>query len=530
MSSDTPDVFAREEEDLCRAIALSLEESKREENRRRKLENERNSINRMIETYENQRYYPLSGWNDELLPTDRYQWSTKDGKAQRRLMDVKLPEGWQWVSDWKAHVDTPGSTDNHGWEYAVDFQFDYYPAPSSGHFVRRRRWTRVMKGPRKALEVQNETTKSVDPSDVKDGRIESPNVEQEALAQEIKTYLLELGANKNKFDCPVCLCEIEPLEGLKLCCGHLICCECLKNFLTTHISQVKVMKCPHGNSCGSTVSASDARLVLSDEQWKTYVALEALHIRNETKGLFNCPTPDCPNSVFVGDMLDTNPSKKKQLQDSCRSQSQSERKKSSADSRFRWNCKACRSRWCVRCKRPWHPRVSCVDNERKNQSDTDRKLESLVKEGKMVKCLCGIYIQKDQGCKYMTCTQCRAHFCWDCKRFLRRDHEHHACVPTEAPPNLTPEEKQKWIEQRDRRKRADDFMEVCRATNRGIGFFYQGLNRYRHLQRMATFAARISSGTGVRSVGEGLRAVSDAMEGFRFVSDIFHSVKGAMGI
>mmetsp|Transcript_37915 Transcript_37915/g.73405 ORF Transcript_37915/g.73405 Transcript_37915/m.73405 type:complete len:92 (+) Transcript_37915:52-327(+) len=90
--------------------------------------------------------------------------------------------------------------------------------------------------------------------------------------------------------------------------------------------------------------------------------------------------------------------------------------------------------------------------------------------------------------------------------------------------------RKKWIEQRDRRKRADDFMEVCRATNRGIGFFYQGLNRYRHLQRMATFAARISSGTGVRSVGEGLRAVSDAMEGFRFVSDIFHSVKGAMGI
>jgi len=260
------------------------------------------------------------------------------------------------------------------------------------------------------------------------------------------------------------------------------------------------------------------------------VALEALHIRNDTKGLFNCPTPDCPNSVFVGGVLGDDVSKQKHPNNgSCSSQKEQQRMPDD-DSQFRWNCTACRSQWCVRCKGPWHPRVRCVDNERKNQSDTDRKLESLVQEGKMVKCLCGIYIQKDQGCKYMTCTHCRAHFCWDCKRFLRRDHEQHECIPTEAPPNLTPEQKQKWIEQRERRKRADKIIEVCRATNRGIGFFYQGLNRYRHMQRVASFAAKVSSGAGVGSLREGLRAVADAMEGFRFIHDIVHGVKGVMGI
>eukprot|EP00954_Amorphochlora_amoebiformis_P013711 1076504-Amorphochlora_amoeboformis.AAC.1 len=32
------------------------------------------------EAFENQRFYPLSKWSNTLLPTDRYAWSSRDGK------------------------------------------------------------------------------------------------------------------------------------------------------------------------------------------------------------------------------------------------------------------------------------------------------------------------------------------------------------------------------------------------------------------------------------------------------------------
>jgi hypothetical protein len=55
--------------------------------------------------------------------------------------------------------------------------------------------------------------KKAEKNDKKTAKADSQ--EQRALAEELKAELLSLGANKSAFECPVCLCECEPLQGLR---------------------------------------------------------------------------------------------------------------------------------------------------------------------------------------------------------------------------------------------------------------------------------------------------------------------------
>ena len=41
----------------------------------------------LAETYENQRYLPLKGFSDSMLPTDRAKWSDRDGDRKQ------MPDG-----------------------------------------------------------------------------------------------------------------------------------------------------------------------------------------------------------------------------------------------------------------------------------------------------------------------------------------------------------------------------------------------------------------------------------------------------
>ena len=57
------------------------------------------------ETYENQRWTPVNGFSDKLLPTDRSGYSSIDGLQAKPKDKIKLPTmAWQWESPW--YVDT----------------------------------------------------------------------------------------------------------------------------------------------------------------------------------------------------------------------------------------------------------------------------------------------------------------------------------------------------------------------------------------------------------------------------------------
>eukprot|EP00095_Tigriopus_kingsejongensis_P005868 maker-scaffold38_size502422-snap-gene-2.18 protein:Tk05868 transcript:maker-scaffold38_size502422-snap-gene-2.18-mRNA-1 annotation:"tectonin beta-propeller repeat-containing protein" len=95
-------------------------------------------------TYENQRWNPVDGFCDSLLPTDRPKFSTQDGMVDRSKGLIKLPSmAWQWEGEWSVDNRLHGKTlAQDGWTYAMDFPSDFSPKKSFTSCVRRRKWVR----------------------------------------------------------------------------------------------------------------------------------------------------------------------------------------------------------------------------------------------------------------------------------------------------------------------------------------------------------------------------------------------------
>jgi len=45
---------------------------------------------------------PVGSFSKRLLPTDRYCWSSENGKEEKLKENIKLPSFvWQWEHEWK---------------------------------------------------------------------------------------------------------------------------------------------------------------------------------------------------------------------------------------------------------------------------------------------------------------------------------------------------------------------------------------------------------------------------------------------
>ncbi|XP_055031440.2 tectonin beta-propeller repeat-containing protein 1 [Misgurnus anguillicaudatus] len=96
------------------------------------------------ETYENQRWNPVDGFSDRLLPSDRWQWSDVTGLNHQPLSGFQLPsENWEWEADWHVDENIGGEpTEKGGWTYAMDFPATYTKDKKWNSCVRRRRLIR----------------------------------------------------------------------------------------------------------------------------------------------------------------------------------------------------------------------------------------------------------------------------------------------------------------------------------------------------------------------------------------------------
>lgn len=112
-------------------------------------------IVRRVQTYENQRWNPMFGYCDQLLPTDRHQWSDEDGLLNSPKESFSLPSVyWVWeptpgacTDGWVLDAICSGeqTIDKDGWQYAVDFPAQYTPGIKFTSCVRRRRWVKYRK-------------------------------------------------------------------------------------------------------------------------------------------------------------------------------------------------------------------------------------------------------------------------------------------------------------------------------------------------------------------------------------------------
>eukprot|EP01065_Artemidia_motanka_P007964 TRINITY_DN13987_c0_g1_i1.p1 TRINITY_DN13987_c0_g1~~TRINITY_DN13987_c0_g1_i1.p1 ORF type:complete len:2752 (+),score=869.57 TRINITY_DN13987_c0_g1_i1:24-8279(+) len=105
------------------------------------LQNDGEKVTFVAECFENQRFYPLIGWSDTLFPTDRYAWSDKTGRMRRYRHGFPLPEGWRWGGEWEVDLNAWPS-EGTGFQYAVDWRFEFHARHGPLDMVRRRRWVR----------------------------------------------------------------------------------------------------------------------------------------------------------------------------------------------------------------------------------------------------------------------------------------------------------------------------------------------------------------------------------------------------
>ncbi|XP_067225683.1 tectonin beta-propeller repeat-containing protein 1 [Chanodichthys erythropterus] len=117
------------------------------------------------ETYENQRWNPVDGFSDRLLPSDRWQWSDVSGLKHQPLGDFQLPsDNWEWEADWYVDENFGGeTTEKGGWTYAIDFPATYTKDKKWNSCVRRRRWIRYRryKAQETWVKIPSEQTESL---------------------------------------------------------------------------------------------------------------------------------------------------------------------------------------------------------------------------------------------------------------------------------------------------------------------------------------------------------------------------------
>ncbi|KJE97724.1 Fer1l3 protein [Capsaspora owczarzaki ATCC 30864] len=98
----------------------------------------------LAESYQNERYLPVKGWSDMLLPVDPPKWSDKAGKEARQPDQVELPPGWSWVGDWFLDPETLDIDTDSGQDVVIEETFEnerYYPLKGWGSVMKTDRPT-----------------------------------------------------------------------------------------------------------------------------------------------------------------------------------------------------------------------------------------------------------------------------------------------------------------------------------------------------------------------------------------------------
>ena len=96
------------------------------------------------ESFENQRFYRLHGWSQDVLPADGYPWSDRLRRRSRPLSSFSLPptssgRRWTWLEEWKLDR---SRGDKDAWVYGADFDRLSSHVAGKAFAVRQRRWTR----------------------------------------------------------------------------------------------------------------------------------------------------------------------------------------------------------------------------------------------------------------------------------------------------------------------------------------------------------------------------------------------------
>lgn len=198
-------------------------------------------------------------------------------------------------------------------------------------------------------------------------------------------------------ECSICFDDVPETDFIKLSCGHEFCRSCLNSLLTNAVNDKSTaLLCCAKTTCKAKLENSDLKKIDSNGLVK-YRAINEILLQEYLSGekmAKQCPTPNCPN-------------------------------------RFLWEgreraiieCVACRTIYCSDCL-TYHEIIKGMtceqiiqrSNADKNISENEKWIKKNTKQcpscesnGRIVP------IEKNQGCKFVRCTQCREIFCFKCR-------------------------------------------------------------------------------------------------------------------
>lgn len=189
-----------------------------------------------------------------------------------------------------------------------------------------------------------------------------------------------------RIECAICTEVIEPADYLPLdSCGHMFHPACANEHLKTLIEQRKFpLACPFP-ACKADISDLDLQERLTTEEYRKCEELRfTSYLQAHPNELCACPGSDC---AFVFERLGANPD---------------------------FTCPLCKGRWCLDCRQPAHPLLTCPEAIHLAVAGPDQLLADLAVRQGLKKCpQCTMWVEKAEGCNYVVC-RCGCKFCYLC--------------------------------------------------------------------------------------------------------------------
>ncbi|KAF0911430.1 hypothetical protein E2562_008305 [Oryza meyeriana var. granulata] len=190
---------------------------------------------------------------------------------------------------------------------------------------------------------------------------------------------------RSPFKCIICMEKFEASEQFLVSfCAHAFCNGCIGGYVAAKVSEnVAVIGCPDPECKEGFVEMDTCRDIIPPElfdRWSVSLCELAL---GEKK--YYCPFKDC-SALLIND-------------------------NDGAEKIMETECPHCHRMFCARCRVPWHDGIKCKDYE---NGEGDLMFKELAGKKKWQRCpQCRIYVEKSQGCMFMTC-RCGFCFCYVC--------------------------------------------------------------------------------------------------------------------
>ncbi|GIY62366.1 ranBP-type and C3HC4-type zinc finger-containing protein 1 [Caerostris darwini] len=204
---------------------------------------------------------------------------------------------------------------------------------------------------------------------------------------------VDLVANVEAFECPVCFLDVDVDEGIILQdCLHNFCRICLASAI--QYSDTAVIKCPFRNdeySCESHLQEREIKCLVTSEVYERHLQRSMALAESQARDSFHCKTPDCPGWCLFEDNVNTF------LCPVCK----------------RTNCLTCAAIHEGRNCKQYQDQLALNSDTSEEAKKTKEYLQNMVQNGEAMECpQCQVILMKKWGCDWLKCSMCHTEVCW----------------------------------------------------------------------------------------------------------------------